>query len=127
MIAQAAVCLVVWLVVGWLIGRNPRWAKAGPKSPWAGVMLLIVATAIMLALMAGVVLAGGVKGEVMLPWAWAVTLVAGTVFVGGQTLGAVWTMTRLLERETVNPAPTSNQADSAESASAPSAPVDEGK
>ena len=127
MIAQAGVCLVVWWVVGWLIGRNPRWAKAGPKSPWAGVILLILATMVMLGMMVGMVLAGGIRGETMLPWAWAVTLVAGTIFVGGQTLGAGWTMTRLMERETVIHAPTSNLEDSSKSASAPPTSEDEGK
>ncbi|MDI9635581.1 hypothetical protein QPK87_14065 [Kamptonema cortianum] len=97
---QAIVCLVLWIGAGGLVARQSHKNPPRLRSAFGASLLMVAGAAVMLAGMALVAVGGGFVGGQLTSWAWAVTLVLGTVFVTMQTYGASAVMAALARRET---------------------------
>lgn len=109
---QVGVSFAVWIAVGIWAGKWARSGRCQPDSVFAGSVLMVLGAVLMLGSMKLVSMGQAIVEHSLVSWAWVATTVAGSVFVGMQVVGCVWTFQRVFSTET---APAQNASENQES------------
>lgn len=103
----------IWVAYGFLLRRRQgRWLALAqglsPRKVWSRSLgWLLGGSGIALGLLVAVGAGGGVRDGRLVPWGMLVSVIAGLVFVHGQTVAAVIILTGTVTKRTTDPSGTS--------------------
>ena len=103
---------VLWVFFGLFLARRLS-GRIAVKSPWFGIGLMVGGAVLMLATLLALGSARPIVQGTLTLWAWAVTTVAGTIFVTLQALGCLLTLRCVSTGET-SPSPQASESQESE-------------
>ena len=114
---QACLCFVAWIAYGVWLAKSPRAKRLLTikiRGLWVGPLLFVLSMVLLTGTLYAIGTSGGLVNGSLRPWAFALTLVVGMVFVHAQCLGAL-----SLFRSTASPETSQNHQTSVRTEDSP--------